>query len=74
MIATVLIVATTGLAVVATGASMPDWICLTVTIAAVLSVGPLLWRRAETRDPFYRLMAIVVVDLVIIVAGTHHLR
>jgi 4-hydroxybenzoate polyprenyltransferase len=48
-----------------------DWTGLAATIASVGAAVPLLWRRAQTRAPFYALMAAVPLDLVMVVLGRH---
>jgi len=46
-----------------------DWAGLSATAIAVAVAVPLLWRRAQTRLPFYALMAAVPIDVVMILLG-----
>lgn len=50
------------------------WVGLGLTVALVLATAPSLWREAPTRTPFYGLMALVPIDLVVIVLNGHRLR
>jgi 4-hydroxybenzoate polyprenyltransferase len=62
-------------ACVATGPpDAPRWfhlVGLVATTVLVLLAVPLLWRRANTRAPFYALMAAVPIDVVMILVGRH---
>jgi len=69
ILALVLVVAMS--AIVAFGPPGPPtavgWTGLALTVAAVAATAPALMRRAPTRVPFYALMALVPIDVVVIV-------
>jgi 4-hydroxybenzoate polyprenyltransferase len=48
-----------------------DWAGMAVTLVALGGAVPLLWRRAQTRAPFYALMAAVPIDLTMVLLGRH---
>ena len=50
------------------------WTGVALTAAIVLAVAPSLIRRARTKVPFYALIALVPVDVLMIIGGGHRLR
>lgn len=50
------------------------WSGLSLTVAIVVAISPLLWRRPETRIPFYGLVALVPIDLVLLAVDGQHLH
>jgi 4-hydroxybenzoate polyprenyltransferase len=47
------------------------WAGFAATAALAVAAVPLLWRRAQTRAPFYALMAAVPIDVVMVLLGRH---
>jgi 4-hydroxybenzoate polyprenyltransferase len=50
------------------------WVGATLTIGIVVAVSPLLRRRVETSVPFYALIALVPIDVLMIIGGGRRLR
>jgi 4-hydroxybenzoate polyprenyltransferase len=70
--AALLIGATAGIAVGPPGpVRWFGWAGVTAVAALVVVAVPLLWRRAQTRAPFYALMSALPIDIVMMLLGRH---
>lgn len=65
-------------ALVAFGAPGPPtaagWVGFALTVGIVVATFPLAWRRSRTRLPFYGLMALVPISVVVLLLNGHHLH
>jgi 4-hydroxybenzoate polyprenyltransferase len=54
--------------------STTGWVGFGLTLGIVVVTFPLVWRSARTRLPFYGLMALVPIDVIVLLVGGHRLR